>query len=101
MYCSLVSLYSICVLRLAICGCLVLILVFMARLPPSEPRLYRRQGRMCIRDSPGTAGGSLQVDLTGFVAVPEPGSIALLSGLGLVVGRRLLKRRAKKQEAAV
>ncbi|MFM7920378.1 MAG: PEP-CTERM sorting domain-containing protein, partial [Planctomycetaceae bacterium] len=34
-------------------------------------------------------------------AVPEPGSIALLSGLGLVVGRRLLKRRAKKQEAAV
>jgi len=41
------------------------------------------------------------ITLNGNVAVPEPGSIALLSGLGLVVGRRLLKRRAKKQEAAV
>jgi hypothetical protein len=55
-----------------------------------------------FRVSPRPGGpGSLQVNLTGFSAVPEPGSIALLSGLGLVVGRRLLKRRAKKQEAAV
>ena len=58
-------------------------------------------GTFRVAPRPGTAGGSLQVNLTGFVAVPEPGSIALLSGLGLVVGRRLLKRRAKKQEAAV
>jgi len=41
------------------------------------------------------------ITLSGSVVAPEPGSIALLSGLGLVVGRRLLKRRAKKQEAAV
>lgn len=41
------------------------------------------------------------ITFTGSVVAPEPGSIALLSGLGLVVGRRLLKRRAKKQEAAV
>jgi hypothetical protein len=57
-------------------------------------------GTFRIAPRPG-GSGSLQVNLTGFTAVPEPGSIALLSGLGLVVGRRLLKRRAKKQEAAV
>lgn len=58
-------------------------------------------GTFRVSPRPGTASGSLQVNLNGFTAVPEPGSIALLSGLGLVVGRRLLKRRAKKQEAAV
>lgn len=57
-------------------------------------------GTFRVAPRPGGTG-SLQVNLTGFSAVPEPGSIALLSGLGLVVGRRLLKRRAKKQEAAV
>ena len=51
---------------------------------------------------PSLSGGfTTNITLNGNVAVPEPGSIALLSGLGLVVGRRLLKRRAKKQEAAV
>lgn len=50
----------------------------------------------------GLGGGFLSnITLNGSVVAPEPGSIALLSGLGLVVGRRLLKRRAKKQEAAV
>lgn len=49
----------------------------------------------------GGAGPFNTITLTGSVVAPEPGSIALLSGLGLVVGRRLLKRRAKKQEAAV
>lgn len=51
----------------------------------------------------GGLGGPLfgNITLSGFVVAPEPGSIALLSGLGLVVGRRLLKRRAKKQETAV
>lgn len=34
---------------------------------------------------------------SGTVPAPEPGSIALLSGLGLIVGRRMLKRRAAKQ----
>lgn len=36
--------------------------------------------------------------LSGSVPAPEPGSIALLSGLGLIVGRRMLKRRAAKQD---
>ena len=50
----------------------------------------------------GLGGGVFgTITLNGSVVAPEPGSIALLSGLGLVVGRRLLKRRAKKQEAAV
>ena len=39
--------------------------------------------------------------LNGSVPAPEPGSIALLSGLGLIVGRRMLKRRGAKQNAAV
>ncbi|MFO0537150.1 MAG: PEP-CTERM sorting domain-containing protein, partial [Planctomyces sp.] len=30
---------------------------------------------------------------TGAVPAPEPGSFALLAGLGLVAGRRFLKRR--------
>jgi len=50
---------------------------------------------------PRLSGVSSVIIFTGLVAVPKPGSIALLSGLGLVVGRRLLKRRAKKQETAV
>ena len=41
------------------------------------------------------------VILSGSVPAPEPGSIALLSGLGLIVGRRMLKRRAAKQNVAV
>jgi len=41
------------------------------------------------------------IALSGSVPAPEPGSIALLSGLGLIVGRRMLKRRAAKQNVAV
>ncbi len=41
------------------------------------------------------------IQLSGIVPAPEPGSIALLSGLGLIVGRRMLKRRAAKQNVAV
>jgi len=41
------------------------------------------------------------VDLNGSVPAPEPGSIAVLCGLGLIVGRRVLKSRSsKKQEVA-
>ena len=41
------------------------------------------------------------VFLNGSVAAPEPGSIAVLCGLGLIVGRRVLKSRSsKKQEVA-
>jgi hypothetical protein len=46
-------------------------------------------------------GTGLNATLNGSVPAPEPGSIALLSGLGLIVGRRMLKRRAAKQNVAV
>jgi len=46
-------------------------------------------------------GTGLSATLNGSVPAPEPGSIALLSGLGLIVGRRMLKRRAAKQNVAV
>jgi hypothetical protein len=46
-------------------------------------------------------GTGLTAILNGAVPAPEPGSIALLSGLGLIVGRRMLKRRAAKQNVAV
>lgn len=39
------------------------------------------------------AGTSEIITLTGAVPAPEPGSFALLAGLGLVAGRRFLKRR--------
>ncbi len=44
------------------------------------------------------AGNSVQ--LNGVVAAPEPGSIALLSGLALVSGRRMWRRRQQKKAAA-
>ena len=37
----------------------------------------------------------------GTIPVPEPGSIGLLAGLGLVCGRRVWRRRQQKQAAAV
>lgn len=40
---------------------------------------------------PGPSSGL--ITLSGSIPVPEPGSVALLSGLAIVVGRRLLKRR--------
>ncbi len=39
--------------------------------------------------------------LSGTIPVPEPGSISLLAGLGLVCGRRVWRRRQQKQAAAV
>jgi len=43
-----------------------------------------------------TSSGSF----AGSIAVPEPGSIGLLTGLGCVVGRRLWRRRQQKQTVA-
>jgi hypothetical protein len=44
---------------------------------------------------------SVPVALNGTVPAPEPGSVAVLCGLGLIVGRRVLKSRSsKKQEVA-
>ena len=44
---------------------------------------------------------SSTVTLNGTVPAPEPGSVAVLCGLGLIVGRRVLKSRSsKKQEVA-
>lgn len=40
---------------------------------------------------PGPSTGV--ISLSGSIPVPEPGSIAILSGLAIVVGRRYLKRR--------
>jgi len=50
----------------------------------------------------GTFGTAFQnITLSGSVVAPEPGTFALLGGLGLVVGRRIWKRRsAKKQNVA-
>ncbi|MEI7700462.1 MAG: hypothetical protein WCK86_11745 [Planctomycetia bacterium] len=46
-------------------------------------------------------GTGLTAVLNGSVPAPEPGSIAVLCGLGLIVGRRVLKSRSsKKQEVA-
>jgi hypothetical protein len=38
--------------------------------------------------------------LGGTIPVPEPGSVGLLAGLGLVCGRRVWRRRQQKQAAA-
>jgi len=50
----------------------------------------------------GTFGTAFtNITLTGSVIAPEPSTVALLSGLGLVIGRRVWKRRsAKKQNVA-
>jgi len=46
-------------------------------------------------------GGVGNTSFNGILAVPEPGSIGLLTGLGLVCGRRVWRRRQQKQAAAV
>lgn len=46
-------------------------------------------------------GGVGNTSFNGTLAVPEPGSIGLLAGLGLVCGRRVWRRRQQKQAAAV
>ena len=53
-----------------------------------------------IQTNDGTTAVSTAV-LGGTIAVPEPGSIGLLAGLGLVCGRRVWRRRQQKQAAAV
>jgi len=55
----------------------------------SQPRSTLTGGNLVVL--PGPTSGL--VTLSGSVPVPEPGSIALLSGLAIVVGRRYLKRR--------
>jgi len=56
------------------------------------------QGTFTLANVTGNPGGSFSFN--GMI-VPEPGSIALLSGLGLVVAGRIWKRRsAKKQNVA-
>jgi hypothetical protein len=47
------------------------------------------------------AGGPGEASFSGTIPVPEPGSISLLAGLGLVCGRRVWRRRQQKQAAAV
>jgi len=55
-------------------------------------------GTFAFQNGPNSPGS---VFLNGSVAAPEPGSIAVLCGLGLIVGRRVLKSRSsKKQEVA-
>ncbi len=52
--------------------------------------------------APGTFSSPKDaVSFSGSIAVPEPGSIGLLTGLGCVVGRRLWRRRQQKQASAV
>jgi len=47
--------------------------------------------------APGFGGtGSNLITLNGSIPVPEPSSVILLTGLGLVVGRRFLRRVSKK-----
>jgi len=41
------------------------------------------------------------ITFTGSVIAPEPGSVAILTGLGLVVGRRIWKRRSAKKQNVV
>jgi len=49
-------------------------------------------GTFVLNPSPSVGSTSL-INFTGTVQAPEPGSFALLAGLGLVAGRRFLKRR--------
>jgi hypothetical protein len=48
----------------------------------------------------GSATPIATAQFSGTIPVPEPGSIGLLAGLGLVCGRRVWRRRQQKQAAA-
>jgi hypothetical protein len=59
------------------------------------------QGRFIIDDEfPFDTNGVLSLDGIPATAIPEPGSIALLSGLGLVAGRRVMARRRQQKANA-
>jgi len=51
-----------------------------------------------IIGSPNLTGSA---NLAGSIAVPEPGSIGLLAGLGMVAGRRVWRRRQQKKAESV
>ena len=51
-----------------------------------------------IQGSPNLLGSA---NLAGSIAVPEPGSIGLLAGLGMVAGRRVWRRRQQKKAESV
>ncbi|MFM7168358.1 MAG: PEP-CTERM sorting domain-containing protein [Planctomycetaceae bacterium] len=47
--------------------------------------------------NPSIGGGTALISFTGAVVTPEPGSVALLGGLGLVLSIRWLRRRSQTQ----
>lgn len=53
-------------------------------------------GTFVLQPSAAAGGGTSLINFTGTVQAPEPASLALLSGLALVVSARYLKRRSAK-----
>lgn len=59
------------------------------------------QGQFIVdTESPFDTYGVLTLDGTPASAIPEPGSMLLLSGLGLVAGRRVMARRRQQKAKA-
>jgi hypothetical protein len=59
------------------------------------------QGQFLVdTESPFGTANVLTLDGTPATAIPEPGSIVLLSGLGLVAGRRVMARRRQQKAKA-
>jgi len=89
----------------------VLSLVFTRAQFSSQTLLLNSTNVAAMLSHPSTYAGTFQQTngeqtsatavLGGSIAVPEPGSISLLAGLGLVCGRRVWRRRQQKQAAAV
>lgn len=63
----------------------------------SNPTVY--EGRFLQTNNLVTALAT--AEFFGTIPVPEPGSIGLLAGLGMVCGRRVWRRRHQKQAASV